>query len=93
MHIEHLQKKFPRSKFKTTSEWAEAVKNEIILVLAPQIESFRRELGPRFPLLQSAATLEQDVTESALATEERLDAMIERAIKRLVQAKAAKQML
>jgi hypothetical protein len=44
-------------------------------------------------LYQSAAILSPDVFKHELAAEERIDAMIDRAVKRLVQAKAMKQML
>lgn len=39
------------------------------------------------------AALSSDLFEQELALEERLDAMVDRAVKRLVQAKAMKQML
>jgi hypothetical protein len=44
-------------------------------------------------LLQSSATLSQEFFKHELALDERLDAMIDRAIKRLVHTKAMKQMM
>jgi len=35
--VKHLQKQFPRSNFKSSSEWAKAVINEINSVLLPAI--------------------------------------------------------
>jgi len=43
--------------------------------------------------MRSADILGKDIFKLELAMEERLDAMIDRAVKRLVQAKAMKQML
>ena len=53
-----------------------------------------RPLEPRgFRELRRADILGEDLFKQELAMEERLDAMIDRAVKRLVQAKAMKQML
>jgi len=89
--VEYLQQKFPRWKFESTSEWARAIKNEITSVLVPAIE--RGEPPDEMLLCQSSAVLTEDVFKHELAVEERIDAMIDRAIKRLIQSKAMKQML
>jgi hypothetical protein len=36
--IDHLKQKFPRSNYQSTSEWAEAVTNEILLLSYPAID-------------------------------------------------------
>ena len=90
--IAELQQKFPQQKFKTPSEWAQAVKNEITSVLLPAMER-RGETPDAVLLAQSATTISQDLFKHELALDERLDAMIDRAIKRLIQTKAMKQML
>lgn len=47
----------------------------------------------KLALTNSAATFSSDLFERAIAIDERLNAMIDRAIKRLVQIKAMKQVL
>ncbi len=44
-------------------------------------------------IARDAAFFTQEVVKDELAVDDRIDAMIERAVKRLVQAKAMKQML
>jgi hypothetical protein len=51
------------------------------------------EPTPNMRLVKSADILGEDLFKQELMMEERLDAMIDRAVKRLVQAKAVKQML
>ena len=87
-----LRRKFPRESFQSTSEWVQAVQNEIRSNLLPAVERFG-EPPPEFKIFQSAAVMSQEVIANELAVEERIDAMINGAIKRLVQAKAMKQML
>jgi hypothetical protein len=38
--INYLKQKFPRSNYQSTSEWAEAIRNEIFLVLVPAIPGY-----------------------------------------------------
>lgn len=83
--IKHLTWRVPRSKFGTTSEWAQAVVQEIYSVLLPE----SMITAP----FASAAALSDDVFKKELALDERIDAMIDRAVKRLIQIKAMKQML
>jgi hypothetical protein len=84
-----LKRKLPRETFGSASEWAQAVKNEITSVLLPAIG----EPPDKMLIVLSAATLSQELFKLELTLDERLDAMIDRAIKRLIQTKAMKQML
>jgi len=85
--IAHLNEKFPREDFKSASAWKQAVMNEITSVLVPACPD------PHLAETDFIAAFEQDGFEKALALDERLDAIIERAVKRLVQTKAVKQLL
>jgi hypothetical protein len=92
--IQYLRQKVPRSNFESTAEWVQAVINEISLVLLPA--SMNRdvpEMADLVGLSLSAANLSNDLFKQELALDERLDAMIDRAVKRLIQTKAMKQML
>jgi len=51
------------------------------------------KLNDMVSLLQSSATLTQDLFKHELSLDERLDSMIDRAIKRLVHTKMMKQMM
>ena len=83
--INYLMRKFPRSNFESTSEWAEAIINEINSV--PLAEFM---IAAPFT---SAAAFTEEIFKQELALDERIDAMIDRAVKRLIQTKAIKQML
>jgi hypothetical protein len=90
--INYLEQKFPRSDFGPTLEWANAVKGEIkSLLTQPSL------IGPEHDqivnLYHSARNFSGDLFKQELALDERLDAMIDRAVKRLIQTKAMKQML
>jgi hypothetical protein len=84
-----LNQKFPQQNFASPSEWGQAVKNEITSVWLPALG----ERGTKVLSVLSAATLLPELFKLELALDERLDAMIDRAIKRLIQTKAMKQML
>ena len=90
--IKFLQEKCPRGRFNSNSQWIEAIKNEIDALvqgshyLGPEVK--RIEL-----LFNSATNFSSDLFKQELALDERLDAMIDRAVKRLIQMKAMKQML
>jgi hypothetical protein len=58
---------------------------------SPEDKSDSHEVTPFGPI--RSAALSSDLFEQELALDERLDAMIDRAIKRLIQTKAMKQML
>jgi hypothetical protein len=72
---------------------------ELAKKLIAHLEAERRErpplpeLPPNMRLMKSADILGEDLFKQELMMEERLDVMIDRAVKRLVQAKAVKQML
>src|SRR5262245_46319503 len=86
----HLEKKFPKPQ----RDWVEPAD----LAKKFTIDDMKTLIGrghvPK-PLreLHRADVVGEDLFKQELAMEERLDAMIDRAIKRLVQAKAMKQML
>jgi hypothetical protein len=102
--INYLNQKFSRSNFKSTSKWAQAVIDEIRLVEpTPNYreyevpEELRELLGEGPEVWKKMAAIQPSLRSSdlfmqELALNERLDAMIDRAIKRLIQIKAMKQM-
>lgn len=97
--INHLQQKFPRSNYKSTEEWAEAIMTEISTELLPA--ALRFELKPGEKLDNYSEAFRQVAVEAKLFlcvihAREFLDdddARIARAVKHLVQTKAMKQML
>jgi hypothetical protein len=89
--ISSLESKFPRSEYSSTSHWAQAIIREINSM--PESEILPGEAGNVVELLQSFATVSNELFKQELALDERLDAMIDRAVKRLIQTKAMKQML
>jgi hypothetical protein len=88
---EHLKRKFPRGDFETTAARARAIQNEINSAILPSLERCDKPVKVCF--LEAAHIVTQDDFKDEIAVEERIDAMIDRAVKRLVQAKAMKQML
>ena len=89
--ISSLKSKFPRSEYASTSHWAQAIIREINSM--PESEILPGEAGNVVGLFQSFATVSNELFKQELALDERLDAMIDRAVKRLIQTKAMKQML
>ena len=104
--ISHLQQKFRRSNYPSTPEWAQAVIMEIKSVLLPAAppsleatepgegdlpEPLRKMPGE----LQAIASITHagEDFEADLNLRQRLDAMIARQVKHLIQLKAMKQML
>jgi hypothetical protein len=83
-----LRRKFPREDFQSVSDWVKAVQHEIASNLLPAVSSVEDLVGPSASVLFTDKAIEYDI-----GVEERIDAMIDRAIKRLVQTKAMKQML
>ena len=67
--------------------------NEITSVLLPEVTIAVPEIATSTYLIQSAASLSGDSFKEELALDERLDAMIDQSIKRLIQIKAMKPML
>jgi hypothetical protein len=101
--IYHLKQKFPRSKYKSASEWGEAVATEIKTVLLPsnycwlsqpedEIEAAVRGEAIKMTLTASVSA-SSELFEQELALHERLDAKIATKVKSLIQTKAMKQML
>jgi len=88
---DRLRRKFPRLDFQSTSEWIRAIQNEVTSVLLPEAERFDRSVAVL--ISRDAGFFTQEVVKHELAVDERIDAMIDRAVKRLVQAKTYKQML
>jgi hypothetical protein len=87
----HLRNKFPQEKFKSTSEWVQAVQKEIKSILLPAANGYT---DPPLVLLErSSRILSEEDVDHELAVDERLDLMIDRAIKRLIQTKIMKQLL
>ena len=88
---DHLNLKFPAGDFETTAARARAIQNEINSVILPSLE--RCEKPVEVSYLEAAHLVTQEDFKDEIAIEERIDTMIDRAVKRLVQAKAMKQML
>jgi hypothetical protein len=84
--IEFFEQKFPRSKFKSTWEWAAAVLEEIKSLVKPH-PILGSEVDQIVRLHHSAANFSFDLFKQELVLDERLDAMIDRAVKRLIQTK------
>jgi hypothetical protein len=87
---ERLRRNFRREDFQSTSEWVQAIQKEVASVLLP---AAAREWSPAVPIGQNAAFFTIEVTKDEVAAEERIEAMIDRAVKRLIRTKAMKQML
>jgi hypothetical protein len=88
---ERLKKKFPPLDFDSNAERAQAIKKEIDLVILPELELFDKPLEVSF--LEASDILTPDDFKHEIALEERIDATIDRLIKRLIQIKAMKQIL
>ena len=86
-----LRRKFPRKDFQSDSDWVKAVQHEIASNLLPAA----MRLGPVENIVAHSASVlfTDEAIDHDIGVEERIDAMIDRAIKRLVQTKAMKQML
>jgi len=85
----HLKREVPKENYPTTPEWVQAVKREVDDVLLPRV---RAEMGSPVNLAaKAAAFITTDRIIEDLMLEERLDGMIDRAIRRLAQGKMMKQ--
>jgi hypothetical protein len=100
---DRLKQKFPRSSYQSTTDWAEAILTDIQSFLQP---AAAREPGKKIDDLTMAIVkliLEwstvntvhyaAEFLEDELKLRERLEAMIDRKVKHLIQLKAMKQML
>jgi hypothetical protein len=86
-----LRQNFRRENFQSTSEWVHAIQKEVETVMLPAAARFD---GSRGELIgQNAAFFTIEVIKDEVAVQERIDATIDRAVKRLIQTKAMKQML
>ena len=85
----HLMREVPKAKYPTTPEWVQAVKREVDEVLLPRA---RAEMdSPDYLAAKAAEFITTDRILEDLALEERLDAMVDRAMRRLAQMKFMKQ--
>jgi hypothetical protein len=91
--VQYFTYKFPQKNFESTSEWAQAIINDIAFVLLPEVKIGSREGARHLEMITSAATYSGEAFVRELMLEERLNAMIDRATKRLIQSKAMKQVL
>jgi hypothetical protein len=104
--ISHLEQKFPRFNHQSTPEWAEAVITEIKSILLPasrpSLEATEpgegdlpeplRKMAVGWKVNASIQNAKEDF-EADLNLRQRLDAMIHRQFKHLIEVKAMKQML
>jgi hypothetical protein len=90
--VKYLNVKFPLSKYKSSQERADAVIKEIESVRMPKANLTSDPRAEDVRLMRSSRTFTADFFDKELRLDERLDTMIDRAVKRLLQMKAAKQM-
>ena len=88
-----MQEQCPKENFKSEAEWFAAIEKEITSSLFPIYDVVYSTPESYLALKNSAATFSGDLFERAIALDERLNAMIDRATKRLIQIKAMKQAL
>jgi hypothetical protein len=85
--VEYRQKRWPlasdKGRYPTTPEWVQAVKREVDEVLLPR---------PDHLAAKAAEFITTDRILEDIALEERLDAMVDRAMRRLAQMKFMKQL-
>jgi hypothetical protein len=91
--LESLMKGYPKTNFKSETEWFAAIENAITSTLFPIYDAVYSDSETYYALMNSAATFSDDLFDRAIALDERLNAMIDRATKRLIQIKAMKQVL
>jgi hypothetical protein len=91
--LESLKKEYPKTNFKSEPEWFAAIEKAITSSLFPIYDAVYSDLETYHALLNSSATFTDDLFERAIALDERLNAIIDRATKRLIQLKAMKQAL
>ena len=86
----HLMREVPKEKYPTTPEWVQAVKREVDEVLLPLA---RAEMdSPDYLAAKAAEFITTDRILEDITLEERLDAMVDRAMRRLAQMKFMKQL-
>jgi hypothetical protein len=85
----HLKREVPKEKYSTTPEWVRAIKSEVDQVLLPRA---RAEMDrPDHLAAKAAEFITTDRIIEDLTLEERLDAMVDRAMRRLAQMKFMKE--
>ena len=87
---DHLKEHVPEANFDSTEQWIVALKNEVDTVLIPMVRSRRPD--PRGYTAAAAEFLASDRMIEDLEVEERLDANLDRALRRLFWLKAQKQL-
>src|SRR5215831_10288325 len=87
---QHLNEKVPYEKFESDYDWLFALKKEVDGVLLPMVRARAPQKKVYFEA--AAAFLTPDRILQDLELEERLNANIERAIRRLYQDKAAQEL-
>jgi hypothetical protein len=90
---EHLNEKCPRENFDSVAEWIAAIKEQLFTVLLPRFSARLTAVEYTHWVGASAEFFSPDVWRDELSTEDRINLQIDRAIKRLIQLKAFKQML
>ena len=87
---DHLEKHVPESKFESFENWIVALKKEVDTVLLPMVKGRRPD--PRHNKAAAAEFLASDRMVEDLDVEERLDANMDRALRRLFWLKAQKEL-
>ena len=90
--LEALMKECPKTNFKSEAEWLAAVQKASNSMSAV-FDAVYSNSETYYALMNPAATFSGDLFQRAIAVDERLNAMIDRATKRLIQIKAMKQAL
>ena len=86
---EYLRREVPRANYSSAPQWVQAVKREIDEVLLPLA---RAEMdSPDYLAAKAAEFMTTDRIIEDITLEERLDAMVDRAMRRLAQMKFMKQ--
>ena len=85
----HLMREVPKGNYSSTPEWVQAVKREVDEVLLPRARAERE--SPDYLAAKAAEFITTDRIVEDIALEERLDAMVDRAMRRLAQMKFMKQ--
>jgi hypothetical protein len=88
---ERLNLECSKSECETVAERARAVRNEIDSVILPELQAFEKPLDVHFVEASDLLSLEELM--QAITLKERIDAMIDRAIKRLMHLKVIEPML
>jgi hypothetical protein len=87
---DHLKKQVPESNFETTQAWIIAIKKEVDTVLLPMVKNRRPD--PKGYKAAAAEFLTPDRMIEDLEIEEKLDAQMDRALRRLFWLKTQKEL-